>query len=62
MDTFKIKCNWCEETFEYEGHDGKTESADYLPDGYIIGGKWYCYDCCKEHKLVKSRDLNEQEA
>ena len=57
--TFAIDCGYCQKPYEYEGYDGKTETAEHLPDGFIVNGIWYCHDCCKEQRLVKERYLNE---
>ena len=39
-----IKCADCGDSFEYF-EKTLTGLASTLPDGYLLGGKWYCLAC-----------------
>ena len=45
MTLSTLICDNCNQSFEYED-DGKT--FDCMPDGKVVGSRWYCSDCCFE--------------
>ncbi len=57
-----IKCDKCGEVFQYREPDYPIVPADYLPDGYFIGGSWVCDKCgscrcCGQEALDTTSDL-----